>query len=166
MIYVIQIVNTHGIRGEVKALHYTDGEAFFKNVKTVYKEDNTPVEILSYRFVKGSVLLRLSGVSTPEQAQKMKFTRLYAREEDLPPLPEGEFYFFRLIGMTGILNDGEILGTVTDVVENIAANLLEFTKENGKKVLIPNIGAFVKKIDPNEKKIYITPVEGLIENEI
>ena len=41
MIYVMQIVNTHGVRGEVKALHYTDGEAFFKKVKTVYKEDGT-----------------------------------------------------------------------------------------------------------------------------
>ena len=54
MIYVMQIVNTHGIRGEVKALHYTDGETFFKKVKTVYKENGEAVKILSWKFHKGS----------------------------------------------------------------------------------------------------------------
>lgn len=166
MIYVMQIVNTHGIHGEVKALHYTDGETFFKKVKTVYKEDGTPMELLSHRFSKGTVLLRLAGIDTAEKAEQLKFTRLYAKKEDLPRLPEGEHYFFELIGLTGILPDGGVLGKITDVVENNAANLLEFTKENGKRVLIPNIGAFVSKTDVAAGKIYITPVEGLIENEI
>lgn len=162
MIYVMEIVNTHGIRGEVKALHYTDGEAFFKKVKTVYKEDGTPVKLLSWRFQKGSVLLKLEGVDDVNSAEKLRFTKLYAREEDLPSLPEGEFYFFELIGLTGILPDGEELGSVTNVIENNAANLLEFTKENGEKVLIPKIPVFVKEVDLTAGKIHITPIEGLI----
>jgi len=91
MIYVMQIVNTHGIRGEVKALHFTDGEVFFKKVKTVYKKDNTPVKILSHRFQKGAVLLKLEGVDDVDTAEKLKFTELYAKEEDLPRLPKGEY---------------------------------------------------------------------------
>ena len=91
MIYVMQIVNTHGIRGEVKALHFTDGEAFFKKVKTVYKKDTTPVKILSWRFQKGAVLLKLEGVDDVDTVEKMKFTELYAKEEDLPKLPKGEY---------------------------------------------------------------------------
>ena len=88
MIYVMQIVNTHGIRGEVKALHFTDGEAFFKKVKTVYKKDGTPVKILSWRFQKGAVLLKLEGVDDVNTAERLKFTELYAKEEDLPKLFE------------------------------------------------------------------------------
>lgn len=162
MIYVMEIVNTHGIRGEVKALHYTDGESFFKKVKTVYKEDGTPVRLLSWRFQKGSVLLKLEGVDDVNSAEKLRFTKLYAREEDLPSLPEGEFYFFELIGLTGILPNGEELGTVTNVIENNAANLLEFTKKDGEKVLIPKIPVFVKEVDLADGKIHITPIEGLI----
>ena len=137
MIYVMQIVNTHGIKGEVKALHFTDGEDFFKKVKTVYMEDNTPVKILSWRFHKGSVILKLSGVDDANTAEKLKFTKLYAKEEELPKLPDGEYYFFELIGLTGVLPDGEEFGKVTNVIENNAANLLEFTKDSGEKVLIP-----------------------------
>ena len=145
MIYVMQIVNTHGIRGEVKALHYTDGEAFCKKGKTVYKTDSTPVTILSWRFQQGAVLLKLEGVDSVECAEKLKFTELFAKEEDLPLLP-----------------DGNVLGTVTEVIENNAANLLEITKTDGEKVLVPNIPVFVEKVDLADEKIYITPIEGLI----
>ena len=162
MINVLQIVNTHGIRGEVKALHYTDGEAFFKKVKTVYKKDNTPMKILSWRFQKGAVLLKLDGVDDVNAAEKLKFTELFAREEDLPELPEGEYYFFQLKGLTAILPDETELGSVTDVIENNASNLLEITKQDGEKVLVPNIPVFVERVDLEEGRIYITPIEGLI----
>ncbi len=162
MIYVMQVVNTHGIKGEVKALHFTDGEDFFKKVKTVYMEDNTPVKILSWRFHKGSVILKLSGVDDANTAERLKFTKLYAKEKELPKLPDGEYYFFELIGLTGVLPDGEEFGKVTNVIENNAANLLEFTKDSGEKVLIPKIPVFVKEIDIKDGKIYITPIEGLI----
>ncbi|MBQ3022918.1 MAG: 16S rRNA processing protein RimM [Clostridia bacterium] len=162
MIYVMQIVNTHGVRGEVKALHYTDGDTFFKKVKTVYKEDNTPVKILSWKFHKGSVILKLDGVDELNDAEKLKFTKLYAREEDLPKLPKGEYYFFELIGLTAILPDGEELGKVTDVIENNASNLLQITKTGGEKVLIPNIPVFVSDVKIKDGTIHITPIEGLI----
>lgn len=162
MIYVMQIVNTHGIRGEVKALHYTDGETFFKKVKTVYKEDNTPVKILSWRFQKGAVLLKLDGVEDVNTAEKLKFTKLFAKEEDLPKLAEGEYYFFQLKGLTVVLPDESELGKVTDVIENNASNLLEITKTDGEKVLVPNIPVFVSGVDLENEKIHITPIEGLI----
>lgn len=162
MIYVMQIVNTHGVRGEVKALHYTDGESFFKKVKIVYKEDGTPIKILSWRFQKGSVLMTLEGVDTMELAEKMRFTKLYAKEEDLPKLPKGEYYFFELIGLKVILPDGEELGEVTDVIENNASNLLEIKKADGEKVLIPNIPVFVGEVNTDAGTILITPIEGLI----
>ena len=162
MIYVMQIVNTHGVRGEVKALHYTDGETFFKKVKTVYKEDNTPVKILSWKFHKGSVILKLDGVEELDTAEKLKFTKLYAKEGDLPKLPKGEYYFFELMGLTAVLPDGEELGKVTNVIENNASNLLEITKGDGEKVLIPNIPVFVSDVKIKEGTIHITPIEGLI----
>ena len=162
MIYVMQIVNTHGVRGEVKALHYTDGELFFKKVKTVYKENGEAVKILSWKFHKGSVILKLDGVEELNDAEKLKFVKLYAKETDLPKLPKGEYYFFELIGLTALLPDGEELGKVTNVIENNASNLLEITKADGEKALIPNIPVFVSDVKIKEGTIHITPIEGLI----
>ena len=131
-------------------------------MKTVYKKDGSAVKIKSYRFQKGAVLLRLDGVEDVETAEKLKFTELYAKEEDLPRLPKGEYYFFQLKGLTAILPDGEELGEVTDIIENNASNLLEIKKKDGEKVLIPNIPVFVSDVKLDEGKIYITPIEGLI----
>ena len=166
MILVANIVNTHGVHGEVKALHYTDGEVFFKKVKTLYKKDGTPVKILSWRFQKGAVLLKLDGVTTMDEAERLKMTELYAKKEDLPKLGKGEYYFFELVGLKGILPDGKVIGEVTEVIENNASNLLEFTSESGKKFLIPNIPVFVKEVDIEKGEIHITPIEGLIDDEI
>lgn len=166
MLHVLKIVNTHGIKGEVKALHYTDGEPFFEAVKTVYKKDSSPMQIKSWRFQKGSVLLKFDGIDDMNAAEKLRMTDLYAREEDLPELGEGEYYFFELTGLEGVLPDGTVFGKSTGVIENNAANLIEFEKENGRKVLIPNIPAFVNKVDKENKKIYITPIQGLIDDEI
>lgn len=166
MIFVLKIVNTHGVRGEVKALHYTDGEVFFKKVKTLYMKDGSKMKILSWRFQKGAVLLKLEGIETVEAAERLRNTELYAKKEDLPKLGEGEYYFFELIGLEAILPDESTLGKVTDVIENNASNLLEITKASGKKVLVPNIAAFVSKTDVKEGKIYITPIKGLVDDEI
>ena len=106
--------------------------------------------------------MKLEGVDDVNTAEKLKFTELYAKEEDLPKLPEGEYYFFQLTGLTAVLENGEELGTVNSVIENNAANLLEITKKDGEKVLIPNIPVFVSKVDLDDSKIYITPIEGLI----
>ncbi len=165
MLPVLQIVNTHGVNGEVKALHYTDGEIFFKKVKKLYTKKGEEFTITDWRFQKGAVLLKLSGIDTMEAAEKLKFTELYAKKENLPKLPEGEHYFFELMGLT-VMVDGEALGSVTDIIENTAANLIEFTKENGQKVLVPNIPVFVKNIDTEKGIIEITPIEGLIDDEI
>ena len=166
MIFVVKIVNTHGVRGEVKALHYTDGEVFFKKVKTLYTKEGNPMKISGWRFQKGAVLLTLDGVNTMEDAEKLRNIELYAKKEDLPKLKENEFYFFELIGLEVILPDGSLFGKVTDVIENNASNLLEITAGSGKKYLVPNISAFVSKTDTKEGKIYITPIKGLIDDEI
>lgn len=166
MILAAEIVNTHGTRGEVKALHYTDGEPFFRKVKTLYKKDGTPVNIKAWRFQKGSVLLSLEGVEDMTAAEKLRFTKLFVREEDLPPLPEGEHYFFQLMGLDGVLPDGTVFGKVTDVSESASATLMEFTKPGGARVLIPKLPVFVDRVELENGKIFITPIEGLIDNEI
>ena len=166
MVLVVKIVNTHGVHGEVKALHYTDGEVFFKKVKTLYKKDGTPLKVKNWRFQKGSVLLKIEGIDNMNDAERLKMTELYAKKEDLPKLEGGEYYFFELIGLRGILPDKTQFGTVTDVIENNASNLLEFTRENGKKVLVPNISVFVNEIDIEKGEIHISPIKGLIDDEI
>ncbi|MGN1097535.1 MAG: ribosome maturation factor RimM [Clostridia bacterium] len=167
MINVLTIVNTHGVRGDVKAVHYTDGESFFKSVKTLYTKDGSrSFTIDGWRFHKGSVLLKLRGIDDMNAAESLKGLELYAREEDLPPLPDGKYYYFQLSGLNALLPDGTVFGKVSDVTDGPGGELLEITKTNGKKCLIPKCDAFVKEISLEKGEISITPIEGLIDDEI
>ena len=126
------------------------------------EENGEAVKINSWKFHKGAVILKLDTIDEVNDAEKLKFVKLYAKEEDLPKLPKGEYYFFELIGLTAVLPDGEELGKVTNVIENNASNLLEITKTDGEKALIPNIPVFVSEVKIKEGTIHITPIEGLI----
>ncbi len=167
MIYVLKIVNTHGVKGEVKALHYTDGEEFFENVDTLYSKDGKKAYVIqNWRFHKGAVLLKLEGVDDMDAAELLRGVELYAREEDLPELPDGRYYYFQLIGLNAVLENGEVVGRVADVVESAGRELLEIALPGGKKCLIPKCDAFVGPVDLEKKQVLITPIEGLIDDEI
>ncbi len=167
MINVVKIVNTHGVRGDVKAVHYTDGESFFEAVDTLYTSDGSRSFVIdAWRFHKVSVLLKFRGVDDMNAAEMLKGTELYAREEDLPRLPQGKYYYFQLEGLKAVLPDGSELGKVSAVNDGPGGELLEITRPGGKKCLIPKCDAFVKEISLEKGEIYITPIEGLIDDEI
>ncbi len=167
LINVLKIVNTHGTRGCVKALHFTDGESFFEAVDTLYSKDaSRKYKIKSRHFHKGAVLLEFEGIEDMTAAEKLKGTELFAKAEDLPVLPDGKFYYFQLMGLKAVLPDGTVIGEITDVGDTAGGELLEITSASGKKSLVPKCDAFVKEISLARGEIVITPIEGLIEDEI
>ena len=161
MIEVMKITNTHGVRGEMKALHYADSPMFFKKVKTLYDKKENAYTITAVREGKGCLLVTIEGIDDMNAAEAMKNVSLFAKREDFPPLPKGEYYLVDLIGLTAETVDGEEIGPVVDILERTAQNLLVI-KKGDKEVLIPKCDAFVDRVDMEEKKIYITPIEGLI----
>lgn len=161
MIEVMKITNTHGVKGEMKALHYTDSPAFFKRVKTLYDKKGNTYTITAVREGKNCLLVTIDGVEDMDSAERLKSMSLFAKREDFPPLPKGEYYLIDLIGLTAETVDGEEIGEVVNIIESAAQNLLVINKD-GREILIPKCDAFVSRVDLEEKKIYITPIEGLI----
>ncbi len=165
MIPVIKIVNTHGVRGEVKALFYTDTTDFFKKVKNLYDKNGVCYVVSSAREHKGAVIIKFASVDTVEDAQKLRNQELFAKKEDFPALPEGRFYVGDLKGLSVFLESGEKVGVVTDVY-SLGNDIFEIEKENGKKVLVPFVESFVKEVCLQEKRLVISPIGGLLDNEI
>ncbi len=158
-----KIVNTHGLRGEVKVLYYTDGPAFFDEVKTVYLPSGEAFPLSGYRVNKGAVLLRLRGVDTVEQAEKLVGLELSVSRKELPPLPEGRFYIADILGMTVVTDEGRDLGKVVDVFKTGANDV--YTVRGDKEYLIPVIDEVVLSTDLTARKITIKPLKGLLEDE-
>lgn len=160
MIEVMRIVNTHGVRGEVKAIYYADSPEFFDEVNILYDSDGEEYKISNVHEHKGALLLNIDGINDMTEAERLKGTTLYARREDFPSLPEGKYYLTDVIGLKAV-SGGKEIGEVVDIIEK-AQSLIVIKKTDGNEALVPQCDAFIKKVALDEGKIYIDAIEGLL----
>ena len=160
MIEVMKIVNTHGVKGDLKAIYYADSPDFFDAVPRLYDKNDKEYTVGNVREHKGALLIHIEGIDDMTAAEGLKGISLYAKREDFPPLPEGEHYLTDIIGLTAFA-DGEKIGVVSDIIEK-AQNILVIKNDDGKEFLIPQCDAFVKEVDVAGGRIIIETIEGLI----
>ena len=157
-----KIVNTVGLKGEVKVYNYSDSIEIYETIESIYVEDRLTV-IENVRAQKNMVILKLEGADDRNAAEALRGKELYITEDDLPELPEGQYYVRDLIGMSVTEEDGNMLGHVTDVLQNTAQDIFEVESENGKKLLIPKVDQFVLDIDAEKREITIRLIEGMLD---
>lgn len=159
-----KILNTFGIKGELKVDVYTDfPEDRFQKGSTVYIGDEyLAFKVAAYREHKGFMLLLLEGNEDINLVEKFKGMYLYKAKGDIKPLQEGQYYFSDLKDLNVFIDDKKI-GRVLRVEEGLKNNNLRVLKdEDGKEYLIPFIPVFIKKVDLDKERIDINWIEGLI----
>jgi len=156
-----QIVNAVGLKGEVKVYNYSDSQERYYDLHTVYLDDK-PYEIEKVRFQQHLVILKFEGFDDRNAAESLKGKYLNITEADLRELPEGTYYIRDLIGVLVVLESGEVLGTLTNVLQNSAQDLYEIDV-NGKKVLLPAVNEFVLDVDLESRKVTVRLPEGLLD---
>lgn len=156
------IVNTHGLKGELKIKSFSDfNEIRFQKKNHLfieYRGEMIEVEVATYREHKGMVLITLKGLDDINLVEKYRECNIFINKDDIHDLEEDEVYFFDLMGCEVYLEDGELLGNVEDVLETGANAVLRVNK----KILIPYVDAFIKDANIKEKKIIIYKVDGLL----
>lgn len=155
-----KIVNVVGLKGEVKVYNYSDSSEIYETTDEVYVGDRL-CRVEAVRLQKNVVILKLMGVDDRDSAERLRGTFISVTEDDLPELPDGQFYVRDLIGMTAVEENGNVLGHVTDVLQNTAQDIFEIEDDNGKKILIPKVDQFVLNIDSSKREITVRMIEGL-----
>ena len=159
LIEIGQVVNTHGIRGEIKLNPWTDDIYDIEELTRLYYENGTEVEIERSRVHKNTVIIKLSGIDAIEDAEKLKGKVLFTEKT---PLPDGRYYIKDLIGLDAIENE-EKIGTLTDVLNTGANDIYEIKLNDGQKIYIPVIDGVVNDVDLENNKIYISIPDGLLD---
>ena len=154
-----KLVNTHGIKGEVKILSdFTKKELIFvPNFKLYLGNKKEEFIITSYRYHKIFDMVTLDGINDINEALKYKGLPVYINRDDLKL--NNDYLLEDLVGLSIIL-DKRTLGKVTEIMYNNGNNLLSITGENN--FYIPLKGDFIKKVDLESKEIEVENVEGLI----
>ncbi len=161
LIEVGKIINTHGLRGEVKAAAWTDTPDVFEDLERVYANKEIPLTIRRVKYQKNNLILQFAELSTIEEAEALKNTILYADRADLGELPEGVYYIADLIGMTVQDEDGEKIGTIKEVLQTGANDVYVVRREEKKDLLIPVIEDAVKGVDLEKRTVTVTLLDGL-----
>ena len=150
-----KIVNTHGLKGEVKVIPSTQDVNNFKRYETVFV-DGIERKILGVKFQKDRVILKIEGIESIDDAEKYKNKIIEVPRDMEPELPEDTFYARDLIGIHVFDTDGNDLGAVYEVIETKNNDVYWIRKP--KELLIPVLKDIVLDIDLEEEKIIIRPV--------
>lgn len=164
-IIIGKIVNVVGLKGEVKVFNYSDGSEIYEITPEIYVGEELK-QIENVRLQKNMIILKLGGVNDRNAAEKLRGRELFITEDDLPELPDGQFYVRDLIGMRVMEEDGKFIGTVSDVIQNTAQDIFEIEGEDGDKFLIPKVDQFVLNIDGSKREIRVRLIEGLLDLKI
>lgn len=159
------VASVHGIRGEVKVFPTTDEPEKFKKLKTVLlktEKEEREIKLQSVKFFKNMVIVKLQGIESPEEAQKIKGATLWIPRKQAVPLAEDEYYQADLIGLSVVTEEGRTLGVLTDVLETGANDVYEVTLEDGKKALFPAIKDCIKAVDVAAGRMTVHMMDGLI----
>ena len=165
MLQVGVITQTHGVRGEVKVFPTTDDVNRFKKLKQVILDtgkETMPLEIQSVKFFKQFVILKFKGIDNINDIEKYKRCSLYVTREHAVALEEDEYFIADMIGMEVCTEDGNIFGTLKDVIETGANDVYVIENAEHGEVLVPAIKECIRSVDIEKGQMMIHLMDGLI----
>lgn len=159
------ITSTHGVRGEVKVFPTTDDAARFKQLKHVLLDtgrEMKPLEIQGVKFFKQFVILKFKGIDNINDIERYKRCPLLVERKDAVELKEDEYFIADMIGIQVETEDGEVFGTLKDVMETGANDVYVIDTEEHGEVLVPAIKECILDVDVENCKMTIHLMDGLI----
>lgn len=160
------ITSPHGVRGEANVFPTTDDPARFRKLKSVYLDDGKEVrtvEIQSVKFFKNMVIVKLRGIDDRNGIEKLRQAKLLVSREDAVPLGENEYFIADLIGLSVCSDEGEELGTITDVLQTGANDVYVINREGARELLVPAIRECVQSVDIARGQMTVHLLPGLRE---
>ncbi|MBE7045001.1 MAG: ribosome maturation factor RimM [Ruminococcaceae bacterium] len=164
LIEVGKIINTHGLRGEVKVMPWTDTPDVFEDLERVFiknRQGEKELTIRNIKYQKNNLIIKFAELERIEEAELLKNSILLADREDLGELPEGVYYITDLIGLCVVNEEENKIGTLSDVLQTGANDVYVVKREGAKDFLIPVIDGVVLSVDLEAKKVTVRLMEGL-----
>ena len=161
-----QIVNTFGIKGQVKVMPYTDDIKRFDELKQIYIDKKNQLQLFQIEQVsyhKNMVILKLKGIETVEEAEKLRNCYLKIDRKDAKKLPKDTYFIVDLLGLDVYTDEGKLLGKVDDIYNAGSSDIYVIKDELGKQILLPAIKDVLKEVDLENQKIIVHLIKGLVD---
>lgn len=161
-----KIVNTQGIKGDVRCVSFTDDIKRFDLLKSVYVTTGKTTRVLEierHRYHKQFVVIKFKGVDTMNDAESLKNSIIKIDESEALPLKEDEYYIGDLYGLEVFDKDNNKIGKIKDIIFTGANDVYVIEREDKKDLLLPAIKQCILNVDIEENKMIVEVLKGLDE---
>lgn len=162
MLELGRVVNTHGIRGELKIQPWCDDPGIFDELPYFYI-GGQKYEIRRSRFHKNCEIVSVDGIDTINDAEKLRNQLVTVERELLGELPEGTYYIADLEGLLVRTVQGEELGHIDQVIKTGSNDVYVVKGNRDKDILLPVIDQVVKEVNLDDGYVLVELMEGLID---
>jgi len=163
-----RVIKLHGVRGKIKIAYFGGDVSPFQHYPRIFIKDGTgrphPYEVLEATPQPRRLILRLKEIETPEEAQALVGKEIFIRKELLPALPEGEYYWFEILGMAVETEEGRRLGTIKEILPT-GAHDVYVVEGKAKEIFLPAVEGVIRGVDRGRKVMKVAWMEGLWERE-
>ncbi len=161
-----QVKRAHGIKGKLSVEPITDNPQRFKLLKSVFlsldEEQRSSFAVEEAQVTNKGILLSLTGIQSMDEAEKWRGAFVEIHRSECLPLPEGEHYYFEMLGLEVITTQGQKIGVLEDFIP-APANDVYVVRQNEREILIPAIAEIIKRIDFEKGVMVIHPMDGLLD---
>lgn len=159
-----QVVNTHGIRGEIKIQPWCDDPMIYDELEYIYI-DGKKYNILKSRLHKNCEIVAVEGIDNINQAELLRNKVVTVEREMLGDLPEGTYYIADLLGLN-VRTDEKELGVIEDVIHTGSNDVYQIKREGKKPLLIPVIDEVIQEVNIDKGYVLVTLIKGLDDDEV
>ena len=165
-----RVLGAHGVGGWIRVRFTGDGpEHLLGAGRLTLAQDEQGTAGTTYEIEgggtgrAGEARLKLEGIGDRDAAQALRGRWVLGDEAALEPLPNGEFYWYQLVGCRVETEDGALVGTVRELWETGGHDVLVIRTEDGRQVLVPTAKELVPLIDLEAKRLVVAGIPGLVE---
>jgi 16S rRNA processing protein RimM len=152
----------HGLGGEILMDVNTHFPDRIKPGKTyLIGAQHSPMQVETVRWANKNVLIKFVGINSPEEMAILRNQIVFINSQELPQLPEGEYYHHQILGLQVFNESGEKLGNIDEILETGANDVYVVKQENGEELLLPVIFDVVLSYHLDEGKIIVRLPEFL-----
>ncbi|MBQ8525997.1 MAG: 16S rRNA processing protein RimM [Clostridia bacterium] len=163
LIEIGKIVNTHGLKGEVKIVPWLDYPEVFEAFDVVYTENQkASYKVKSVKYQKTNIIVKFEGLDNINEAEKLKNKTLYVEKSLFDDLPEGTYLIADIIGLE-VFEDGVSFGKVTDVFSTGSNDIYVVEKKGEKPLLLPIIDGVLEEVNIEEGYVNVRIPAGLLD---
>ena len=168
LLSVGKIVNTHGIRGELKILSSTDfpDVRFAPGNKLTFVNPENGQQVSAtvdlYRPNKGTCLIKFKEYSNINEVEKYKGWELKVSKDQAIELPENEYFFHEIMGCRVVTDENEDIGQIVEILRPGANDVWVVKMNKGSQLLLPVIDDVVLDVDVQAKIVKVHLMEGLL----